>query len=127
MRRSGLRKSIADSSLLVRGSLPLASLVGPSCGAERTATGKLRFALMILVNRKLVGALLAVAGVVLIVVALLTAYQNCPASTYNGTGPPPPTPPCTGHYSWTAFPLLTFVVGILLVPSGAIVAFYRRG
>ena len=78
-------------------------------------------------RRKLVGALTAVVGLVLIAVAFVAAFQNsCPASTYNGTGPPPPTPPCTGHYSWAVLPLALLIIGILLIPIGGVVAFYRH-
>jgi len=79
------------------------------------------------VKRKISGALMAGAGLVLIVLAVVTAYQNsCPASTYNGTGPPPSTAPCTGHFSWTAVPFTLLVVGIVLIPIGAVVARLHR-
>ena len=73
----------------------------------------------------MIGALLAVAGIVLIGLAIGTTHQNCPASTYNGTGPPPPTAPCAAN-SWTALALSTLALGIVLVPSGGFVALYRR-
>jgi hypothetical protein len=77
------------------------------------------------VNRKLVGALLAFAGIVLIAVAIVAARQTCTSSTYNGTGPPPPTASCAAYY-WTTVPLATLVIGILLVPSGGAIALYPR-
>ncbi len=78
-------------------------------------------------KRKHLGVLLVVGGLALIVLACVTAYQNnCPASTYNGTGPPPAGQPCPSHEVWTALLLTLLVVGILLIPAGGAVALYHR-
>jgi uncharacterized membrane protein YidH (DUF202 family) len=94
--------------------------VGPSRGEEWTATGKLRFGLLKFVNRKLVGALLAVVGIILIALAIMAAQQHCPVYPQNTTAP---VAACAA-YDWTTLPIAMLVIGILLLPTGAAVALY---
>lgn len=79
-------------------------------------------------NRKLVGALLAVLGVALIGLAFVLAFelasQSCPSYSGNGTVVPTPVP-CPA-YSWTTIPVATVVAGVVLVASGGGVGLYHR-
>ncbi|MGA8536591.1 MAG: hypothetical protein WB789_04250 [Thermoplasmata archaeon] len=78
--------------------------------------------------RKRVGQTLIVLGLALIVVSFFFRYDTtCQPSNYNGTGPPPPTSSCVTASSWTVTGWELLFGGIVLLPVGGFIAWFRTG